>query len=81
MQRSLYEIEVTQACTRAIATYKRKLDACKSLGKGGSILASNALQKIKDKRRKEANDNLRKAKTAITCTENKAKNTLKERGI
>jgi DDE superfamily endonuclease len=81
MRGSLHEMEVTYARAGAIATHKRKLDARKSLAKGGSITASNALQKIKDKRRKEADDNVRKAQTAITRTENKARNMLKERGI
>jgi len=74
-------MEVAQAREGAIATHKRKLNARRSLGKGGSILACDVFQKIKDKKRKEADDNLRKAKTAITCTENKAKSILKERGV
>jgi hypothetical protein len=81
MRGSLHEMEIAQARTGAIETHKRKLDARKSLGKGGSILASDALQKIKDKRRNEADDNLRKAKTAITRAENKAKSILHERGV
>jgi cellobiose-specific phosphotransferase system component IIA len=74
-------MEVAHARAGAIETHKRKLDARKSLAKGGSITASDALQRVKDKRRKEADDNVQKAKTAITRTENKARNMLKERGI
>ncbi|KAN0074286.1 hypothetical protein V8E54_008223, partial [Elaphomyces granulatus] len=62
-------------------THKRKLNARKSLGKGGSILARDALQKIKDKRRQEADDKLKRAKKAITVAENKAKNALRDRGV
>jgi hypothetical protein len=81
MRGSLHEMEVKQARAGQVETHKRKLQAWKSLGKGGSLLASDALQKIKDKRRKEADDILRKAKTAVTRAENKAKNELNARGI
>jgi hypothetical protein len=50
---SLYEMEVAQACASAVEAYKRKLNARKSLSKGGSILACNALKKIKDRRGKK----------------------------
>ena len=53
---SLYEIEIAQAYAGAKATHKRKLIARKSLGRGGSLLARDALQKIKDKRRQEADN-------------------------
>jgi hypothetical protein len=64
-------MEVKQACVGQMEAHKRKLIACKSLGKGGSLLASEALQKIKDKRRKEADEVLQKANTAVTRAENK----------
>jgi membrane-bound lytic murein transglycosylase len=54
---------------------KRKLHARKSLGKGGSILAHDALQKIKDKRRQEADDKL---KRAATVAGNKAQNAKRD---
>ena len=73
---SLHEMEIAQAHASAKAMHKRKLIARKSLGKGGSILACDALQKIKDKRRQEANDKLRKARKAISLAENKAKHEL-----
>jgi hypothetical protein len=72
MRASLHEIEVAQACTRQIETYKRKLHTHKSLSKGGSILAINALQRIGDKRRKEADNIIHRAKRAITRIENKS---------
>ena len=73
---SLHEIEIAQARAGQITTHKRRLNARKSLGKGGSMLACNILQKIKDKRRQEADNILRKAKRVIILTENKAKNEL-----
>jgi hypothetical protein len=45
-------MEVKQTRAGQIEAHKRKLTARKSLGTGGSLLASEALQKIKDKRRK-----------------------------
>jgi hypothetical protein len=78
---SLHEMEIAQARAGQIATHKRRLNARKSLGKGGSILARDALQKIKDKRRQEADDKLRKAKRATTLAENKAKTELHTRGV
>jgi hypothetical protein len=61
MRESLHEMEVAQARADAIQTHKRKLNARKSLGKGGSILAP-MLQKTKDKRRQEADDKLKRAR-------------------
>jgi hypothetical protein len=81
MRGSLHEMEIKQARAGQVETHKRKLEARKSLGKGGSLLASDALQKIKNKRKKEADDTLRKAKTAITRAENKAKNKLHDKGV
>ena len=81
MQGSLHEMEIAQAHTGAVETHKRKLQARKSLQKGGSLLASDALQKIKDKKRKEADENLKRARTAITRAENKAKNELHAKGV
>jgi hypothetical protein len=78
---SLYEMEIAQARASQTEAHKRRLTARKSLSKGGSILASDAFQKIKDKRRKEADDKLRKAKRAITLVENRAKNELHTRGV
>jgi hypothetical protein len=53
MRESLYKIKVIQARARQIETYKRKLNSRKSLNKGGSILANNAINMIKLKRRKK----------------------------
>ena len=78
---SIYEIEINNANTAQLQVYKNKLSARKSIQKGGSRLVCKALDKIKDKIRKEAENKLKKARTAITRTENKAKNQLKDRGI
>ena len=78
---SIHKIEVKQACKAKVNRLKAKLHSYKTLGKGGSILASNALKKIKIKDRKEAEDTLCKAKKAITCAENKAKRELYTRGV
>jgi hypothetical protein len=45
IQGSLHEMEIGQAHASQVITYKRKLDARRSLQKGGSILASTALAK------------------------------------
>jgi cellobiose-specific phosphotransferase system component IIA len=49
--------------------------------KGGSILASDALEKSKKKRREKADEKLPKATKAVTSAENKAKKILHERGV
>jgi hypothetical protein len=78
---SLHELEVTQARAGAIATHKRRLNTRKSLGKGGSLLAADALETIKTKRRNEANDKIKKAKRAVEFAENQAKRQLHIRGV
>lgn len=69
-------MEIAQAHASQKEAYKHRLTTCKSLGKGGSILACNILQRIKEKYRKEADDRLQKARRAIILAENKAKNEL-----
>jgi hypothetical protein len=81
MRGSIHEMEINNANTAQLQVHKNKLSARKSIQKGGSRLACEALDKIKDKIRKEAENKLKKARTAITRTENKAKNQLKDRGI
>ena len=76
IQGSLCKMEVAQARASAVKVHKRKLNAYKSLSKGGSLLACNALKKIKDKKKKEADEGLQMAKTAIIRAKNKAKNVL-----
>ena len=46
-----------------------------------SILARDALQKIENKRRQEADGKLKRAKKAVIVAENKAKNSLRDRGM
>jgi hypothetical protein len=74
IQGSIHEIEINNANMAQLQVHKNKLFARKSIQKGGSCLACEALDKIKDKIRKEAENKLKKARTAITRTENKAKN-------
>jgi hypothetical protein len=74
-------MEIDLAREGQITTYKRKLDARKSLQKGGSILASDALDRGKKIRWYEADEKLRKARKAITTEENKAKRKLHEEGV
>ena len=62
-------------------TYKRKLDARKSLQKEGSILASTALAKSKKKRKNAAETVLIKAQKAIVFAENKTRKKLYKRGV
>jgi hypothetical protein len=61
MQGSFYKIEISQARAGQIETYKRKLDARKSLQKRGCILASTAFNRSKKKRRDAAEAELKKA--------------------
>jgi hypothetical protein len=77
MRGSLHEIEVMQAHASQIATHKAKLNSRLSLSKGGSILVSDALIKIKEKRRKATKDLVKKAKRRIIIIENKAKEALR----
>jgi hypothetical protein len=78
---SIYKIEINVARKGQIATHKRKLNARKSLQKGGSILASNTLDRSKKKRWYEADEKLRKARKAIIIEENKAKRKLHKEGV
>ena len=81
IRRSLHEIEIDQAHASQVMTYKRKLDARKSLQKGGSILASTALAKSRKKRRDAAESVLTKAQKAIICAENKIRKELYKREV
>ena len=78
---SLHEMEIAQAHAGQKEAHKRRLTTCKSLGKGGSILAYDTLQRIKDKWRQEADNKLQKAKRTITLIKNKTKNELYVRGV
>jgi hypothetical protein len=81
MRGSLHEMEIAQACAGQVATHKAKLNTRQSLGKGGSILAIDALHKIKVKTRKDAEEKLQKAKAKITRAENKVKEDLRVLGV
>jgi hypothetical protein len=81
MRGSLGEMEVQQACAGQIEAHKKKLIARKSLAKGGSLLASDALQTMAKKRKKEADEALRKANAAYTRARNKQLEELWKEGV
>jgi hypothetical protein len=66
MRGSLNKMEVLQARASQVKVYKKRLSARKSLAKGGSLLASDALILMAEKRRKEADEVLRKANLTLT---------------
>jgi hypothetical protein len=81
MQGSLGEMEIMQAQARAVEAHKKRLTARKRLAKGGSLLASDALAIMASKRRKEADEALRKADLALTRAQNKQKEELRVEGV
>jgi cellobiose-specific phosphotransferase system component IIA len=81
MRGSLAKMEVMQARAAQIEEHTKKEKSQKRISKGGSILAINALDKITEKRQKEANKVLQKATTALTRAINKQNNDLKQEGI
>ena len=78
---SLYEMEIECVRKGQVETHKRKLDARKSLQKGGSLLASDALQRSKIKRREQAQKTLRKAQKAVQIEENKRRKAFQAQGV
>jgi hypothetical protein len=78
---NLHKIKVDLARKGQIETYKRWLNARKSLQKEGSILASDALKNSKKNRRIAAELELKKARKALLTIESKEKNKLKARGV
>ena len=81
MRGSLYEMEIENARKGAIEHHKHKLNTRKSLSKGGQLYAFQGVHQMGVKRRKEADDKLRKAKKALQVEENKLKAVFEERGI
>jgi hypothetical protein len=81
MRGSLGEMEIMQAQAAAVERHKKRLISRRSLAKGGSLLASDALQKMIEKRRKEADEVLRKANTALTRAQNKQTEELRQEGV
>jgi len=74
-------MDMKKARASQVATHKAKLNARLSFQKGGSILASDALAQKKVKARKAAEEKLKKAQTAVTRAENKAKEDLRVKGV
>lgn len=81
MQGSINEMEILQARAGQVESHKKRLHARKSLAKGGSLLASKAITTITQKRRKEADEALRKANLALTRTQNKQAEDLRKEGV
>jgi hypothetical protein len=81
MRGSLREMEIQQARAGQVEAHKKKLTARKSLAKGGSLPAIDALQSIAKKRKKEADEALRKANTAYTRARNKQLEELQQEGV
>ena len=80
MRESLHEIEITYVHEKAIELYKTKLNARKSLSKGGQIYIFQAAYQMGEKHRKKTNNNLKKAKKILQVTENKLKAAFNEQG-
>jgi hypothetical protein len=78
---SLHKINIKKARASQVANHKAKLNARLSFQKGGLLLASDALIQKKAKARKAAEEKLKKAQTAVTRAENKAKEDLRVRGV
>ena len=78
---SLAEMDLKLAKAKQVEGHKVKLNARASLQKGGLILASVALERVKKKEVNTITLALRRAKAAVTRAENKAKEDLKKLGI
>jgi hypothetical protein len=74
-------MKIIQARAGQIELHKKREISRKSLSKGGSLMASDTLQRMAEKRRKEADEVLRKATTTLTRAVNKQKSELKQEGI
>lgn len=81
MRGSLGEMKIQHARAGQLDVQKRKAKARKTLLKGGSMLASDALEKMAVKRRKEADEALRKATTALTQAQNRQTRELNAEGV
>jgi len=78
---SLHEMDMKKARASQVESHKAKLNARLSFQKGGSILASDALEQKKVKARKAAEEKLKKAQKAVTRAENQAKEELRIKGV
>jgi hypothetical protein len=81
MRGSINEMEILQARAGQVEAHKKRLSARKSLSKGGSLLASVALTTMAEKRKKEADEVLRKANLALIRAQNKQKEELRQLGV
>ena len=74
-------MEIENRRLGAITVHKERLNNRKSLSKGGHIYAFQGLHQIGVKRRKEADDPLKRAKKALQIVENKLRAEFEQRGI
>ncbi len=81
MRGSLHEMEIENRRKGAIQYHKEKLNARKSLSKGGQLYAFQGIHQKGVKRRKEADDTLKRAQKALQVAENKLKQEFNQRGI
>ena len=78
---AIHELEILQARASVTNHLKNKEHARKSLSKGKSLTAIEALDMLLKKCQSKADNEFRKASRAITININKKKNTLKQREI
>jgi hypothetical protein len=78
---SLAAQQVLNAANAQVELHKSKLNARRSLAKGGNMLAIDGLEKLKMLKRKAANDAVTKQKTKIRKYKNKAKRLCHEAGV
>jgi DDE superfamily endonuclease len=81
MRGSLHEMEIENQRKRAIYVRKEKLNARKSLSKGGQLYAFQGIHQKGVKHRKEADDILKRARKVLQVTENKLKHEFYLRGV
>jgi hypothetical protein len=81
MRGSLYKFEIPTTRTNTIRIHQENLNKRKSLSKGGSVYATHALQKIREKRQNKARDTLKKAEKALQVEGNKLKKEFNDQGV
>jgi (p)ppGpp synthase/HD superfamily hydrolase len=78
---AIHELEIIQALARATGQLKNKEHSRKSLYKGKSLTAIEALDTLLKKRREEANKEFKKVTTAVRIDINQKKNALRRKGV
>jgi hypothetical protein len=78
---AIHELEIIQARARVTGQLKNKEHSRKSLYKGKSLTAIEALDTLLKKRREEADKEFKKAITAARIDINKKKNVLRRKRV